>query len=61
MSATTLAVAWSLVHDLVGSTIVGATTLEQLPDLRRGGEVELPADVRKACEQVTKDILYPMG
>jgi aryl-alcohol dehydrogenase-like predicted oxidoreductase len=61
MSSTTLAVAWTLAHDFVGSTIVGATTVEQLPDLLRGGEVELPADVQKACEQVTKEILYPMG
>jgi len=24
-------------------------------------DVTLPADVLKACHQVTKDILYPMG
>jgi aryl-alcohol dehydrogenase-like predicted oxidoreductase len=56
-----LAVAWTLAHDFVGSTIVGATTVEQLPDLLRGAEVELPADVRTACDQVTREILYPMG
>jgi aryl-alcohol dehydrogenase-like predicted oxidoreductase len=61
MSSTTLAVAWTLTKDFVGSTIVGATTVEQVPDLLRGGEVELSADVRKACEQVTREILYPMG
>jgi aryl-alcohol dehydrogenase-like predicted oxidoreductase len=61
MSPVTLAVAWTLTRDFVGSTIVGATTAEQLPDLLKGGEVELSTDVRKACEQVTRDILYPMG
>ena len=61
MSSTTLAVAWTLTKDFVGSTIVGATAVEQLPDLLRGGEVELSGDVRKACEQVTREILYPMG
>jgi aryl-alcohol dehydrogenase-like predicted oxidoreductase len=61
MSPVTLAVAWTLTRDFVGSTIVGATRAEQLPDLLRGGEVELSADVRKACERVTRDILYPMG
>ena len=61
MSSTTLAVAWTLTKDFVGSTIIGATTVEQLPDLLKGGEVELAADVVKACEQVTREILYPMG
>lgn len=61
MSSTTLAVAWTLTHDFVGSTIVGATSVEQLPDLLRGAEVELSADVRDACHLVTRDIMYPMG
>ncbi|HXJ36193.1 MAG TPA: aldo/keto reductase [Candidatus Eisenbacteria bacterium] len=61
MSTVTLAVAWTLTHDFVGSTIVGATSPDQLPDLLRGAEVELAADVRKACDQVTREILYPMG
>jgi aryl-alcohol dehydrogenase-like predicted oxidoreductase len=61
MSSVTLAVAWTLTHDFVGSTIVGATAPDQLPDLLRGGEVELAADVRKACDGVTREILYPMG
>jgi aryl-alcohol dehydrogenase-like predicted oxidoreductase len=61
MPSTTLAVAWTLTHDFVGSTIVGATKPEQVGDLMRGAEVTLAADVRKACDQVTRDILYPMG
>jgi aryl-alcohol dehydrogenase-like predicted oxidoreductase len=61
MAVTTLAVAWTLTHDFVGSTIVGATKAEQLDDVLRGAEVELSADVREACDQVTRSILYPMG
>jgi len=61
MSSTTLAVAWTLTRDFVGSTIVGATTIAQVPDLLKGAEVQLPADVVTACEQVTREILYPMG
>jgi aryl-alcohol dehydrogenase-like predicted oxidoreductase len=60
-SPVTLAVAWTLTHDFVGSTIVGATHVEQLPDLLRGAEVELTDEVRKACDRVTREILYPMG
>jgi len=57
----TLAVAWTLAHDFVGSSIIGATSPEQLDDLLRAGETTLSADVRKACDQVTREILYPMG
>jgi aryl-alcohol dehydrogenase-like predicted oxidoreductase len=61
MSSATLAVAWTLTKDFVGSTIVGATTVAQVPDLLKGAEVDLSADVVTACEQVTREILYPMG
>ena len=61
MSSTTLAVAWTLTHDFVGSTIIGATKVEQLDDILRAEDVELGDDVRKACDQVTREILYPLG
>jgi len=61
MSVLTLATAWTLTHDFVGSTIIGATTVEQLTDTLAAADVMLSADVLKACHQVTKDILYPMG
>jgi aryl-alcohol dehydrogenase-like predicted oxidoreductase len=61
MSVATLATAWTLTHDFVGSTIIGATTAEQLADTLAAAEVTLSADVLKACHQVTKEILYPMG
>jgi aryl-alcohol dehydrogenase-like predicted oxidoreductase len=61
LAPVTLAVAWTLAHDFVGASIVGATAPEQLDDLLRAGEVTLSADVRKACDLVTREILYPMG
>lgn len=61
MSVVTLATAWTLTHDFVGSTIIGATAPAQLKDTLAAAEVTLPADVVKACHQVTKEILYPLG
>jgi len=57
----TLAVAWSLAHDFVGATIIGATTPAQLADTLAAADVTLPADVRKACDEVSREIRYPMG
>jgi aryl-alcohol dehydrogenase-like predicted oxidoreductase len=61
LSLTTLAVAWSIAHDFVGSTIIGATSPEQLEDSLAGGTVTLSPDLLAACDKVTKEILYPMG
>src|SRR5262249_2642795 len=57
----TLAIAWSLTHDFVGSTIIGATAPEQLTDTLAGSGTALPADVLAACNEVSKDIRYPLG
>jgi len=61
MSPVTLAVAWSLAHDFVGSTIIGATDPAQLGDALAGSGVKLGDDVRKACDAISREILYPMG
>jgi len=61
LSVLTLATAWTLTHDFVGSTIIGATRPEQLTDTLAAADATLPADVLKACHQVTRDILYPLG
>ena len=61
LSVSTLAIAWSLAHDFVGSTIIGATTVEQLTDTLAAADVTLSADVLKACDAVTKEIRYPLG
>ncbi|MGD9762485.1 MAG: aldo/keto reductase [Candidatus Binatia bacterium] len=57
----TLAIAWSLAHDFVGATIVGATAPDQLTDTLAAAEVALPADVLAACDEVSRAIKYPMG
>jgi aryl-alcohol dehydrogenase-like predicted oxidoreductase len=57
----TFAVAWSLTHDFVASTIIGATTPEQLPEILRASEVKLPAEVLAKVDEISREILYPMG
>ena len=61
LSVATLSIAWSLTHDFVGSTIIGATRVEQLTDTLAAADVSLSDDVRRACDQVSKAIKYPMG
>jgi aryl-alcohol dehydrogenase-like predicted oxidoreductase len=61
MAPVTLAVAWTLAHDFVGSTIIGATHVEQLGDALAAADVQLTPDVRAACDAVSHEILYPMG
>jgi aryl-alcohol dehydrogenase-like predicted oxidoreductase len=61
MAPVTLATAWSKQHDFVASTIVGATREDQLADIFAAADLVLPEAVMKACDAVTKDILYPMG
>ncbi len=57
----TLATAWSKQHDFVASTIVGVTSEDQLADIFAASDLVLSDEVMKACDAVTKDILYPMG
>lgn len=61
ISPVTLATAWSKQHDFVASTIVGATTMEQVPDILAAADLTLPPEVMKAVDAVTSEILYPMG
>lgn len=57
----TLATAWTLSRDFVGSTLIGATTVEQLDDTLAAADAPLSADVLAACDRISKEILYPMG
>jgi len=61
MPITTFAVAWTLSHDFVGSTIVGATKPEQLADSLNATEVTLSDEVLAACDAIAREIPYPMG
>ncbi|MFQ5513205.1 MAG: aldo/keto reductase [Myxococcota bacterium] len=57
----TLAVAWTLSRDYVGSTLVGATSAAQLTDSLAAAERTLSDDVLAACDAVAREIPYPMG
>jgi aryl-alcohol dehydrogenase-like predicted oxidoreductase len=61
MSPVTLATAWSKQHDFVASTIVGVSKLDQVAPILAAADLTLPDDVMKACDAVSKEILYPMG
>ncbi|MDP3267289.1 MAG: aldo/keto reductase [Sulfuricurvum sp.] len=57
----TMAIAWSKQFDFVASTIIGATTPEQLDASLAAMKVTLSADLLKDLDAVHAKILYPMG
>ena len=61
MSLVTMAIAWSKQHDFVASTIVGATTPEQVPDLLAAADVVLDTETLARIDAVSREIAYPMG
>lgn len=61
VSSVTLATAWSKQHDFVASTIVGATKPEQLDDILAAADLCLDEETLARIDQVSQDIMYPMG
>lgn len=61
MSLVTMATAWSMQHDFVASTIVGATHENQLAEIFAASDLLLSDEVMKKINAVSKEILYPMG
>jgi aryl-alcohol dehydrogenase-like predicted oxidoreductase len=61
VSPVTLAVAFTLSRDFVGSTIIGATRPEQLDATLAAAGLALAPDALAAIDKVTREILYPMG
>jgi aryl-alcohol dehydrogenase-like predicted oxidoreductase len=61
MSITTLAVAWTLTHDFVPSTIIGATTVDQLDDSLAAAGKTLPLEALTQINAISREIRYPMG
>ena len=61
MNVTTMATAWSMQHDFVASTIIGATSSTQLDDTLAALDVTLSDEVLAKIAEVQKEILYPMG
>ncbi len=61
LDITTMATAWSKQHDFVASTIIGASIAEQLDPILAAAGLILDDDVLARIDQVSTDILYPMG
>ncbi len=61
VSPVTFAVAWSLSHDFVGSSIVGATRVEQLDEILAASELTIPSELLGRVDEISREILYPMG
>lgn len=61
MSPVTLATAWSMNFDFVASTIIGARTAVQLEESLAALDVKLSDELMKQCDEVHKQIPYPMG
>ncbi|MFD2256492.1 aldo/keto reductase [Luteolibacter algae] len=57
----TMAVAWSKQHDFVASTIVGVSCEEQLEPIFAAAGLKLSEETLKAIDEVSEEILYPMG
>jgi aryl-alcohol dehydrogenase-like predicted oxidoreductase len=57
----TMAIAWSKQFDFVASTIIGATTPQQLDASLVAMDVTLRAEILKDLDAVHAKILYPMG
>jgi aryl-alcohol dehydrogenase-like predicted oxidoreductase len=61
VSPVTFAVAWTLSHDFVGSSIVGATRVEQLDEILAASELKLSPELLGRVDEISREILYPMG
>ena len=61
LSPVTFAVARSLSHDFVASSIIGATRAEQLGEILRASEVKLSAEVLAKVDEISRELSYPMG
>jgi aryl-alcohol dehydrogenase-like predicted oxidoreductase len=61
VSVVTMAIVWSKQHDFVASTIIGATSPEQMPVLLAAADLTLAPETLAKIDAVSREILYPMG
>ena len=61
LNLSTLSIAWSKQFDFVASTIIGATTPDQLDATLMAMNLTLSQEILDACDKVHEEILYPMG
>ena len=61
LNPVTMAIAWSKQFDFVASTIIGATTSEQLDASLAAMDLTLSSEILQKLDAVHAKILYPMG
>lgn len=61
LNPVTMAIAWSKQFDFVASTIIGATSAQQLDATLGAMELILPDELLQKLDAVHAKILYPMG
>ena len=59
-TAATFAIAWTLTRDFIGSSLIGARTLNQAQELLAAADLKLSQEALAACDQISRDIRYPM-
>ncbi len=57
----TLALAWTLTRDFVGSSLIGVTAADQLDPLIAAADVTLSDDALRECDRISREIRYPLG
>lgn len=60
VSVSALALQWSKKHDYVASTIVGATTVEQLKDSLSAPDLIFTEELDQKIDAIHQEVLYPM-
>lgn len=60
VSVSALSVAWSRQHNFVGSTIIGATTVEQLDESLKAADLILDAETLRRIDALEVEIPNPM-
>lgn len=61
LSPVTFATAWTLSHDFVASSIIGATRPEQLDELLAAADITLSPEALARVDAISKEIPYPLG
>lgn len=61
LDLTTLATAWSKQHDFVASTIVGVRSVAQMGPILKAAGLVLDDETLARIDEVSREILYPMG
>ncbi len=61
LTVAAFAIAWTLTRDFLGSTLVGATTVEQLDETVKAAAATLSEEALSRCDAISQRIMYPMG